>query len=69
MGRTQPYGKSIISTKKKHEALNSVPGAAQESGIQAALMGLAEIFGLFVLPTAIILLSLFIYLFFKEEGE
>lgn len=32
-------------------------------------MGLAEIFGLFILPSAIILLSLFIYLFFKEKGE
>lgn len=32
-------------------------------------MGPVEIFGLFILPTAIILLSLFIYLFFKEEGE
>ena len=69
MDRTQPYGKSIISTKKKHEALNSVEGAAQESGLQATLMGLAEIFGLFILPSAIILLSLVIYLLFKEEGE
>jgi hypothetical protein len=32
-------------------------------------MGLAEIFGLFVLPAAIILLSLILYIFFKEEGE
>jgi hypothetical protein len=32
-------------------------------------MGLAGIFGLFILPSVIILLSLFIYLFFKEEGE
>lgn len=32
-------------------------------------MGLAEIFGLFILPSAIILLSLLIYIFFKEKGE
>jgi hypothetical protein len=32
-------------------------------------MSFAEIFGLFLLPSAIILLSLAIYLFFKEEGE
>ncbi len=32
-------------------------------------MGLAEIFGLFILPAAIILLSLILYIFFKEEGE
>jgi hypothetical protein len=32
-------------------------------------MTLAEIFGLFLLPAAIILLSLVFYLFFKEEGE
>jgi len=32
-------------------------------------MGLAEIFGLFILPSAIILLSFILYLFFKEEGE
>ncbi len=28
-----------------------------------------EIFGLYILPAGIILLSLFFYLFFKEEGE
>jgi hypothetical protein len=32
-------------------------------------MGLAEIFGLFILPAAIIILSVALYLFFKEEGE
>jgi hypothetical protein len=32
-------------------------------------MGLAEIFGLFILPAAIILLSLILYIIFKEEGE
>ena len=32
-------------------------------------MGLAEIFGLFVLPALIILLSLGLFIFFKEEGE
>ena len=32
-------------------------------------MDLAEIFGLFVLPAAIILLSLILYVFFKEEGD
>ena len=32
-------------------------------------MDLAEIFGLFVLPAAIILLSLVLYVFFKEEGD
>jgi hypothetical protein len=32
-------------------------------------MGLAEIFGLLILPAAIILLSLILYIFFKEEGE
>ena len=32
-------------------------------------MSLAEIFGLFILPSAIILLSFVLYLFFKEEGE
>ncbi len=32
-------------------------------------MGIAAIFGLLILPSAIILLSLFIYLFFKEKGE
>jgi hypothetical protein len=32
-------------------------------------MSFAEIFGLFLLPSAIILLSLAIYIFFKEEGE
>jgi hypothetical protein len=32
-------------------------------------MGLAEIFGLFILPSAIILLSFVLYIFFKEEGE
>ncbi len=69
MALTQPYGKSIISTKKKHEIFNRIPGAPQEIGVQAALMGLAEVFSLFILPSAIILLSLFIYLSFKEKGE
>jgi len=32
-------------------------------------MNFAEIFGLFILPAAIILLSLALYVFFKEEGE
>lgn len=32
-------------------------------------MGIAEIFGLFILPAAIILLSIILYTFFKEEGE
>jgi len=32
-------------------------------------MSFAEIFGLFLLPSAIILLSLAIFIFFKEEGE
>jgi hypothetical protein len=32
-------------------------------------MGIAEVFGLFLLPAAIILLSLIFFLFFKEEGE
>jgi hypothetical protein len=32
-------------------------------------MSFAEIFGLFILPSAIILLSLALYIFFKEEGE
>jgi len=32
-------------------------------------MSFAEIFGLFILPYAIILLSLVLYIFFKEEGE
>ena len=32
-------------------------------------MTLAEIFGLFILPSAIILLSVVLYIFFKEEGE
>ncbi len=32
-------------------------------------MEFAEIFGLFILPAAIILLSLILYLFLKEEGE
>ena len=32
-------------------------------------MGLAETFGLFILPSAIVLLSLIIYFFFKEKGE
>jgi hypothetical protein len=32
-------------------------------------MGLAEIFGLFILPSLIILLSLGLFIFFKEEGE
>jgi hypothetical protein len=32
-------------------------------------MTFAEIFGLFILPSAIILLSVVLYIFFKEEGE
>jgi hypothetical protein len=32
-------------------------------------MGLAEIFGLFILPAAIIVLSIVLFLLFKEEGE
>ena len=32
-------------------------------------MGIAEVFGLFILPAAIILLSLAFFLFTKEEGE
>ncbi len=32
-------------------------------------MSIAEIFGLFLLPSAIILLSLILYIYFKEEGE
>mgnify|MGYP005807678559 CR=1 FL=1 len=32
-------------------------------------MTLAEIFGLFILPSAIILLSIVLYIFSKEEGE
>lgn len=32
-------------------------------------MGFAEIFGLFLLPAAIILLSLAFFVFFREEGE
>ena len=32
-------------------------------------MTLAEIFGLFILPSAIIFLSIALYIFFKEEGE
>lgn len=32
-------------------------------------MGLAEIFGLFILPAVIILLSLALFILFKEEGE
>ena len=32
-------------------------------------MGIAEIFGLFLLPAAIIFLSVALYIFFKEEGE
>lgn len=32
-------------------------------------MSFIEVFGLFILPTGIILLSLFFFLFFKEEGE
>ncbi len=32
-------------------------------------MGLAEIFGLFILPASIIILSIILYMFFKEEGE
>ncbi len=32
-------------------------------------MTFAEIFGLFILPSAIILLSIVLYIFSKEEGE
>ena len=32
-------------------------------------MSFIEIFGLFILPASIILLSLIFFLFFKEEGE
>lgn len=32
-------------------------------------MNFVEIFGLFILPSAIILLSVALYFFFKEEGE
>jgi hypothetical protein len=32
-------------------------------------MGLAEIFGLFILPLAIIVLSFMIFFLFKEKGE
>ena len=32
-------------------------------------MTFAEIFGLFILPSAIILLSIMLYIFSKEEGE
>lgn len=32
-------------------------------------MNLAEIFGLFILPSAIILLSIALYIVSKEEGE
>ena len=32
-------------------------------------MGFAEVFGLFILPAAIILLSLVFFLVLKEEGE
>jgi len=32
-------------------------------------MSFTEIFGLFLLPSAIILLSPAFYIFFKEEGE
>jgi hypothetical protein len=32
-------------------------------------MSLAEIFGLFILPSAIILLSFLLFLLTKEEGE
>ncbi len=32
-------------------------------------MDIAEIFGLFILPSAIILLSLLLFVFFKEEGD
>jgi hypothetical protein len=32
-------------------------------------MGFAEIFGLFILPALIILVSLGLFIFFKEEGE
>ncbi len=32
-------------------------------------MSFIEVFGLFILPAGIILLSLIFFLFFKEEGE
>jgi hypothetical protein len=32
-------------------------------------MNFAEVFGLFLLPAGIILLSVLLYIFFKEEGE
>ncbi len=32
-------------------------------------MGFAEIFGLFILPAAIIFLSIILFILFKEEGE
>jgi hypothetical protein len=32
-------------------------------------MDFAELFGLFILPAAILFLSLILYIFFKEEGE
>ena len=32
-------------------------------------MDLAEIFGLFILPVTIILLSIILFILFKEEGE
>ena len=32
-------------------------------------MTFLEIFGLFILPSAIILLSILLYIFTKEEGE
>jgi len=32
-------------------------------------MSFFEIFGLFILPSAIILVSMLLYIFFKEEGE
>ena len=32
-------------------------------------MGLAEIFGLFILPALIILVSIGLFFFFREEGE
>jgi len=32
-------------------------------------MTFAEIFGLFILPSAIILLSIVLYIFSREEGE
>jgi hypothetical protein len=32
-------------------------------------MGFAEIFGLFILPASIIILSVILFILFKEEGE